>query len=999
MKSYVNYSFRSCIARIFGFAVLTAKAPLFAVSFSILAAPQTHAFEIPAMQIHDDFSDSDTAYSTNGSGIGTAWVNSRDTTNWKITNGTLMVNSAVSGPAVLYNTFQHTGSAINRSFTNSADVTALIQDAWVGIAFNYQNDTNFYAVRFKGGTASYQLYRRVNGSDSALVSGTASSTFQTGVSYTITVSSDTAYQFDFAITETGSSTILNSKTSGTDSDSNFTDGYAGLYNTKPGEAVKYDNFYLSAVDGNFPNDIFDAGNTNGLAIDAVWSGHPVNFELLTLRNIQVAAYYNQLRQLTLAVRNLDSTVWIKKAVQPVSTIGWDSHNYLTMAMDDEGFLHLSGNLHRDPMNYWRSRVPLTDASQLTTNFMAKISELVNSNNELQVTYPEFITGPKEEFIFAYRNHTAENEGSRYLLKYDTASQTFSQATGSQPLFSWTNHYSVYPTYTVHDGSIHCLYVWRKPGGADQNYNLSYMRSANLTNWVDSFGNALTLPVTPSTTNTLIDAVPVQGGLLNGQPKLSFDRDGQPLALYHKYDTHDTNGHSQVYIARPDSSANSWKIAQLTDNSDWIWNFSGGGTLPPGGSVGNRFDPDDPCDGLASVYVKMTNQDGIVLTNTTYLIDESSLNIILADPSIKYYSANEPAGNSSFVDSSTLENLYTNNNQTMIINRYWSKGLDYAGLHYYLRWETLPANRDQPRLQTNKITQIVTEISPDPSILRLYRTNAELDTPTTETQSPFYGRMFTPANATLGGEMARTFDKARRYGEYLSSPIAGTTNYAEWTFTVPVSGMYALGGSTYSQSSSDDSFYVEMANDPRLDWHINGRWDYQPVTLSSSKGMMRFYLTAGTTNTIRLCAREGGAKVEYLWLNKPSMNKVSALQALDYQGFDWDPDITAASGYSLHSPNGSTSEVADYQIPVPATGTYRLLGRTRAADGQSDSFKLAINGGSTNDWHLPQSSPDWQWKTTVDGSSLSLTNGTFLDLEVIGRESGSELDTFMLLYTP
>ena len=39
-------------------------------------------------------------------------------------------------------------------------------------------------------------------------------------------------------------------------------------------------------------------------------------------------------------------------------MNWDSHNYVTLAIDDDGYLHLSGNMHCRPLVYFRTTKPL-----------------------------------------------------------------------------------------------------------------------------------------------------------------------------------------------------------------------------------------------------------------------------------------------------------------------------------------------------------------------------------------------------------------------------------------------------------------------------------------------------------------------------------------------------------------------------------------------------------------------------------------------------------------
>jgi hypothetical protein len=78
-------------------------------------------------------------------------------------------------------------------------------------------------------------------------------------------------------------------------------------------------------------------------IGTVPSDFPVGFCLLTSGKSQYVAYYDAERRMTIAKRNLDSNQW---QYQPLpSKVGWDSHNYITMAVDKDGQLHVSGNMH------------------------------------------------------------------------------------------------------------------------------------------------------------------------------------------------------------------------------------------------------------------------------------------------------------------------------------------------------------------------------------------------------------------------------------------------------------------------------------------------------------------------------------------------------------------------------------------------------------------------------------------------------------------------------
>lgn len=767
-------------------------------------------------------------------------------------------------------------------------------------------------------------------------------------------------------------------------------GTSMSFPTDPG--LQHEFYRLRSPDtADFASD--PLARNGGLDIGTAWTGDVVGFDLLTLQDVQIAAYYNASRQLAFAARNLNSEQWFTLVTSEIFA-GWDVHNYIGLSVDSLGYLHCAANMHNQPMNYFRSAQPVTDVSQFqAAGFIQQLPTLWSVANEAMSTYPAWFTGPNDESVFTYRSRTSGTAGSWHLLKYDPVAQTFAQATGANALFTWAgaygsyNVYSVYPAFTVSGGYTHCLYVWRATDGTD-NFRLSYLRSANLVNWTDAFGRALTLPLGPNDTLPIVDDVPHNNGLLNGQPMLSFDRDGVPLVAYSKFDAF---GHSQVYVARPAPESQSWKIVKLTNNNSWGVILNNIATTRSSGGVGNGFAADDPLDGLATVGVSMTDPDGVRDPNSgNYTFDEITLNSVTGSyPDVSSYSsANSPNAVTSYVDPNLIENTFIDprSGSGMGVSRTRSDGAAFANFSYYMRWEALPSDNSYG----TKYDLSGKALNPPPSALRLYRTPADFD-------AAVYGRMFKPAAANLFGAMTRTRDAAPAFGTFLSSPAAGPANFAQWSFNVATAGDYALGASAYANAAASDSFWVQVDNGPLIDWRVSGHWDYRPVTSGTTQGILRIDLTAGN-HSLRVYAQEAGTRLAYLWLNQPNLAKASSLLPLSYAGFTLTADAKSVSGYALSSPSGGNpaGSTAHYQIPVAQTGNYLLLGRTRAPSATSDSFNLAINGGASQLWSLPISGADWVWQAV--GSSQALNAGT-LDLDVSGREGGAALDSFMLLKVP
>src|SRR5213078_2177994 len=124
------------------------------------------------------------------------------------------------------------------------------------------------------------------------------------------------------------------------------------------------------------------------------SGHPVAFSLITRGDQQLAAFFDANRMMAVAQRTLGSATWTTATLPTM--LGWDSHNYVTMAVDADGFIHVSGNMHNVPLIYFRS----TRAMDVTS--LQRVTSMVGTN-ESSCTYPQFFQGPSGGLVFAYRD--------------------------------------------------------------------------------------------------------------------------------------------------------------------------------------------------------------------------------------------------------------------------------------------------------------------------------------------------------------------------------------------------------------------------------------------------------------------------------------------------------------------------------------------------------------------------------------------------------------------
>ena len=151
-----------------------------------------------------------------------------------------------------------------------------------------------------------------------------------------------------------------------------------------------------------------------LDVAPAWAGHPVTFALITTQTQQFVAYYDAERRMTVASRMLDEARWQYSPLD--SRVGWDSHNYLAMAIDGEGGIHVAGNMHSSPLVYFRSAAPL-DGSRFEP-----LHRMIG-RDETSATYPQFFIGPTGELVFAYRDGGSGN-GNHIFNAYDPGSRSW-----------------------------------------------------------------------------------------------------------------------------------------------------------------------------------------------------------------------------------------------------------------------------------------------------------------------------------------------------------------------------------------------------------------------------------------------------------------------------------------------------------------------------------------------------------------------------------------------
>jgi BNR repeat-containing family member len=609
--------------------------------------------------------------------VGNGWQAGRGT--WQIAAG---VVSATSGTErVIYPSAVTLGHEFTVRTSLTLPAPAPASRSWAGVAVNLSErgdgTQDFYALRVaqsieNGGTALWQVVRvTASGPASLLKGGGVAAPPGSRLGLTLT-SRNLGTGLEVGIVGPGLTPVndyvpltLGNLLSG---------GRAGLYSNSSPLGLADFGVITSTRPANPPTQFAplnrastlpddyrlpsstDVVDPQVITVDSTWAGHPVGQAILTSGADQYVAYYNAQRVMTVAKRVLPATTWTRKELD--SVLGWDSHNYVTMALDSAGQLHVSGNMHGDPLVYFRT----TRAGDITS--LTRVATMVDQAREQSVTYPRFLRDANGALLFNYRDGGSGN-GSTYYNRYDPATQRWTPFLDT-PFTDGQGLRNGYDTGFTRgpDGYFHVGIVWRDTPDAGSSSMPSYVRSADLLHWENSAGDPVALPATYATAD-VIDPVPIYGGVVNGNLRIGFDADDRVLMAYSKYDENLTN---QLYLARPDGTGN-WAQVKLT-NWTGRWEIVGNGSLSF--ALNLLSGPSPLPDGNVRLDYRCDGQERALIIDSDTLVP-------VADVPRPQLPAEITAVRSTFPG--------------MRVNVASS---DTASGRYLLRWESLGPNQDQPR---------------------------------------------------------------------------------------------------------------------------------------------------------------------------------------------------------------------------------------------------------------------------------------------------------------
>ncbi len=285
-----------------------------------------------------------------------------------------------------------------------------------------------------------------------------------------------------------------------------------------------------------------------------------NSPLVTDGDTQYISYYDPEGYLVLGKRKLNETAWTLQRSQYKGNVA-DAHNVISMAMDGEGYLHVSFDHHGHPLNYCRSVAPGS------LELGPKVA--MTGTDEQDVTYPEFYKMPDGGLIFVYRSG-ASGRGNLIMNRYDLDTHKWERV--QDILIDGEGQRNAYwQLYVDEKGTIHLSWVWRETWLVETNHDLCYASSPDGgKTWYKSTGEPYMLPIREDNAEYAW-RIPQNSELIN-QTSMCTDADGHPyIVTYWREADSDVPQYRVVW-----NDGKQWRMRPVMERK-LAFSLKGGGT--------------------------------------------------------------------------------------------------------------------------------------------------------------------------------------------------------------------------------------------------------------------------------------------------------------------------------------------------------------------------------------------------------------------------------------
>ena len=267
----------------------------------------------------------------------------------------------------------------------------------------------------------------------------------------------------------------------------------------------------------------------------------------------------------------------------VASLPADQHNACSIALDKNGYIHLTYDQHNSALKYYKSTLP-----RFPLAWSGLLSML--GTNETVVTFPLLFTNPVNSELYFTFQKGGGSADDQYFYHYNAGTTNWEAAAGTGTAGALTGYGATLPVF------LSGLPQWDKTtGNLWFNYQLGndttpffgcgsptnypcgqYLLGWNGTSFIKFGGGAQTVPT------TLANFLPVYTVSSGNEPNftildsISIDTNG---TFFLPYADVDGSGFLQVYVL--ESSTGSFVKHQLTSNSSTFAPPVGAGWLGPG----------------------------------------------------------------------------------------------------------------------------------------------------------------------------------------------------------------------------------------------------------------------------------------------------------------------------------------------------------------------------------------------------------------------------------
>lgn len=212
----------------------------------------------------------------------------------------------------------------------------------------------------------------------------------------------------------------------------------------------------------------------------------------------------------------------------------DTHNYIDMAIDNDGYVHIMANCHYSHLYYYYGSVLDIDnvvVSNKLSSEVATYPQFMYLNDVLYATYREMTSSSGKWKVYKYVNNVFVATTTEYIADGTTTSPQ------ACPYFQrW---------HIGNDGYAYNAFCWRYGSDVKTNQDICFIKTNDFVTFYNYKNEALSLPITlDNFSNCQIESIPQNSGLINQRWIGACEINGNACVWYMKYDE---KGYSNIYL--------------------------------------------------------------------------------------------------------------------------------------------------------------------------------------------------------------------------------------------------------------------------------------------------------------------------------------------------------------------------------------------------------------------------------------------------------------------